>query len=119
MSDFVVQTLRKEFKEALAKAITYYSLLSVWNNLKLTERKIQLLAYTALRGTISSPSSKGEFSRLYNSSSATINNMISELKEMGLLVKSNGKYKVNEQINLDFSKDMVIGFKLLNPVKGE
>lgn len=114
MNDFVIQTLKKEFKEALQKAITYYSLLSVWNNLKLTERKIQLIAYTAIRGTISSPSSKEEFSRLYKSSSATINNMISELKEIGILVKSGGKYKVNEKINLDFSKDLLIGFKLLN-----
>lgn len=114
MNDFVIQTLKKDFREEIKKATMYYALLSVWSNLGLTERKIQLLAFTAIRGTISSPSSKEEFSRLYGSSSATINNIISELREMGLLIKSNGKYKVNDKINLDFSKDLLIGFKLLN-----
>lgn len=114
MGDFVIQVLKKTSKDEVEKAIRYYSLLSTWNNFKLTERKIQLLAYTAIRGTISSLSSKEDFSRLFNSSPATINNMISELKDIGLLVKSQGKYKVNEKINLDFSKNIILGFKLFN-----
>lgn len=117
MNDFVLQTLKRTFKEELEKAIKYYGILSVWNDLGLTRRKVQLLAYTAIRGTISSLSSKEDFSRLYRSSPATINNMISELNEIGLLVKVQGKYKVNPQINLDFSKDLILGFKLLNPIE--
>lgn len=115
MGEFVIQFLRRTFKEEVVKAVKYYSLISVWNSLRLTEREIQLLAYTSIRGTISSLSSKEEFSRLYGSSPATINNMISKLRATGLLVKSQGKYKVNEQINLDFSKSVVLTFKLYNP----
>lgn len=114
-----IQVLRREFKEPLEKAIKYYAIMSIWSNLELTEREVQLLAYTAIRGTISSISSKEEFSRLFHSSPATINNMISRLFPMGLLIKAHGKYKVNEQINLDFSKNLVIGFKLFNkPIGG-
>jgi len=109
-----IQVLKREFKEPLEKAVRYYSMISIWNNLKLTEREVQLLSYTAIRGTISSLSSKEEFSRLFHSSPATINNIISRLSSIGLLTKSGGKYRVNEQINLDFSKNLVIGFKLFN-----
>lgn len=114
MGEFVIQTLKKGFKEELTKATKYYELLSTWNNLNLTDRQTQLLGYTAIRGTISSTSSKEEFSRLYGSSPATINNLISELRKIGLLVKVGGKWKVPDQINLDFSKDLFIGFKLIN-----
>lgn len=116
MGDFVIQVLKKTSKDEVEKAVKYYSLLSVWNNLKLTQREIQLLAYTAIRGTISSLSSKEDFSRSFGSSPATINNMISKLKDLSLLVKGSGKYKVNEKINLDFSKDIILGFKLFNQV---
>jgi len=113
MDDSVsIQVLRKNFKEPLEKALRYYSILSAWNKLGLSTRQIQLLAYTAIRGTISSLSSKAEFSKLFSSSPATINNMISELSQSGLLVKVNGKYKVNKAIDLDFSKDLVVAFKL-------
>lgn len=115
MGEFVIQFLTRVFKEEVQKAIKYYSLISVWNDLRLTEREIQLLAFTSIRGTISSLSSKEEFSRLYGSSPATINNMISKLRAIGLLIKSQGKYKVNQQIDLDFEKGVVLTFKLYNP----
>jgi len=114
MGDFLVQTLKKEFEDPLEKAEKYYSLLSVWNNLYLTQREIELLAYTAVEGTISYGASKEKFSQLYNSSPATVNNMISKLKGMGLLVKNGGKYKVNPKIQLDFSREIVLGFKLID-----
>lgn len=114
MGDFTIQSLKKAFKDEMGRALKYYSLLSVWNNLGLTEREVQLLSYTAIRGTISSTSSKEEFSRLYGSSPATINNMISRLKKMGLIKKGEGKYKVADQINLDFSKDLALVLKLFS-----
>lgn len=120
MGEFTIQTLKKVVKDDMGRAIKYYSLLSVWNNLGLTKRNIQLLAYTAVRGTISSSSAKKEFSIKYNSSSATVNNMISDLSAAYLLVKDKGKYRVNPKIDLDFSQDLLIGFKLLNPpIEGE
>lgn len=113
MGDFLVQTLKRELED-LEKAEKYYALLSIWNDLELTKREIQLLAFMALEGNISYSYSKEDFSRLYNSSPATVNNMISKLKGTGLLVKVQGKYKVNPQIQLDFGRDIVLGFKLLS-----
>ena len=113
-----IQVLRKDFKEPLERALRYYSMISVWNNLNLSQRQIQLLAHTAVRGTISSLSSKEEFCKLFGSSPATVNNMISELSSIGLLVKVQGKYKVNKAIDLDFSKDLILVFKLFGSQEG-
>lgn len=112
MGDFLVQTLKKKLDD-LEKAEKYYALLSIWNDLELTTREVQLLAYMALDGNISYWSSKEDFSKTYGSSPATVNNMISKLKKMGLLMKVQGKYKVNPLIQLDFSRDIVLGFKLI------
>lgn len=118
MGEFTIQTLKKDDMTRYEKAQMYYSLLSVWNFFSLTEREIQLLAYTAIRGTISSTSAKLEFTQLYRSSTATINNMVSKLKALKLLVKDGGKYKVNPAIDLDFTQNIVLGLKLLGGDNG-
>ncbi len=119
MSEFLLQTFKKEFSDPMERAVKYYSLLSVWNGLGLSEREVQLLAFTAIKGTISYRSSKQEFSRMFSSSVATVDNMVSKLHTVGLLVKVAGKYKVNEQINLDFERSIVLGFKLINSKNAE
>lgn len=108
MSEMIVQRINKTYIDEISIGMKYYSIISELNNLNLTERELQLLAFTAHRGTISSLSAKEEFSRRFSSSIPTINNIISKLSRMGLLVKVNGKSKVNEKIALDFSKGIVL-----------
>ena len=95
-------------------AFRYYSILSSINGLNLTNRELQIIAFIADRGTISSAVNKREFSEKYNSSPATINNMVSKLKKIGVLVKSEGKVKVNPSILLDFDKNLTIVIKVEN-----
>lgn len=108
MSEIVLQKIAKSYKDEVDVAIKYYSIISDLNNLELTEREIQLLAFTAIRGTISSTSAKQEFCKRFGSSVATINNMISRLSSMGLMVKVNNKTRVKESIRIDFTKNIVI-----------
>lgn len=103
----------------LDKAIVYYRLLSVINSWDLTERDVQLLAYTNRRGTISSITAKQEFVRIFSSSIPTINNMISKLKRKKLLVKQNRKIMVNPKMSIDFSQRMVLVLRLENLSKDE
>jgi hypothetical protein len=110
--DVIIQKWGKTIDNELEMGRKYYSLLSVVHNLKLTEREIELLSFTSSRGTISSPSSKGEFCRRFNSSVPTVNNMISRLKRLGYLIKTNSKTTVNPKIDLDFSKDVIIRIEL-------
>ena len=48
----LVQKLAKTYLDKYSVAQKYYSLLSALNDLKLTEREIQLVAYTSIKGTI-------------------------------------------------------------------
>lgn len=110
----IVQKLRKMDDEHLSKAERYYSILSAVNGLKLTEREIQLIAFAAVRGNISYGNIRKDFCEKYNTSSATINNIISKLKKINVLVKEGGKVKVNGVITLDFTKDVKLEITLTN-----
>lgn len=103
----VVQKIKKVYERPIDIALKYYSILSLLNNLELTDREIQLLAHTATKGTISTIASKNEFIKLFPGSTiATINNLISVLsrRKEKLLVKDDRMWRVNPAINLNFSK---------------
>lgn len=108
----IVQRLKKNVNDKFMLAEKYYSILSAVNNLNLTHREIQLVAYTAVKGNITYANVREEFCRTYNTTSPTINNIISKLKKMGIFVKESGKVKVNPIITLDFTKDIVLEIKL-------
>lgn len=104
----VVQKIRKEYSKPMEIAVRYYGIISVLNNLGLTERQVELLAHIAIKGTISTVPSRDEFILLTGSSRASINNMTSRLMKRGLLVKDNGKIRVNPLIYIDFTKSNFI-----------
>jgi hypothetical protein len=108
----VLQKLRKVEETAISKAERYYCILSALNNLNLTGREIELVSYTAVKGNISYANIRKEFCEQYGTSSATINNIISKLKKIGVLVKDGTKVKVNPVIILDFNKEISLEIKL-------
>jgi len=107
-----VQKLNKVLPADIQVAETYYNVLSALNNLGLTHREIQLVAFAAVRGNISYANIRKEFCELYSSSSASINNIISRLKKLGVFVKDGTKVKVNPQITLNFENDIVLQITL-------
>ena len=102
----IIQRLKKSLEDEYAVAEKYYAILSVMNNLSLTKREIELVAYIAINGTISYANRKAEFCAKYNTTSATISNLICRLKKVNVLVKEFGKIKVNPIIVLDFKKNL-------------
>ena len=108
----ILQRLKKQEQDSFLLAEKYYSLLSAVNDLKLTQREIQLIAFTAIKGNISYANIRKEFCEKYGTSSATINNIISKLKKIGVLVKDGTKVKVNPVIILNFDKDITLEIKL-------
>ena len=110
----VVQRIGVKDKDSLSKAIRYFSLLSAISSVKLSEREIQLLAFTTVQGNISYSPRKQEFCTMYNSSINTVNNMVSKLKRMGLMVKDRDIIKVAPQYSLQFDKDIVLQISLNN-----
>ena len=114
METKILQRLKREEADSFKLAEKYYSLLSVINNLALTQREVQLIAFTAIKGNISYANIRKEFCDKYNTTSPTINNIISKLKKIGVLVKDGTKVKVNPVIILNFDKDITLEIKLLH-----
>jgi hypothetical protein len=114
VNNIVVQKLKKPVEDNFTMAEKYYSILSAVNNLHLTTREIQLVAFTAVRGNISYANNRKEFCERYNSTSPTINNIISKLKKISVLVKDGTKVKVNPIIILPFDKDVTLEIKLIH-----
>lgn len=112
MKPTIVQHLKKEIKEPLELAILYYRMISELNGLSLTEREIQLIAFTAIKGSVSYTNVKKEFCERYKSSPFTVNNMISKLKRKGIMVMDGRKVKVNSKIVLDFEKNITLQISL-------
>ena len=110
----IVQSLKKVVDTDIQLAEKYYSVLFTINNLHLTEREIQLIAFTAIKGNITYANVREEFCKTYNSTSPTINNIVSKLKRLGVFVKENGKVKVNPKIIIDFKKDLMLNIKLVH-----
>lgn len=108
----IVQKLKKQEDDVYASAQRYYSVLSAVNSLSLTEREIQLVAFTAIKGNISYKNIREEFCQKYSSSAPTINNLISKLKKLGVFVKDGSKVKVNPVISLNFENDIVLEIKI-------
>lgn len=104
-----VKTIKKTFDSYIKASITWFKFISAINNIKLTSREIELLAYINYRGTISSLSSKQEFCMLFGSSQATISNMVSKkLLPKKLVIKDKGRIKINPALFVDFSKELVV-----------
>jgi len=108
----ILQKLKCTSEDNYVLAEKYYSILSALNDLKLTQREVQLVAFTAVRGNMSYANVKEEFCKRYNSSSPTISNIVSKLKKMHVFVKDGGKIKVNPMIALNFNSDVRLEINL-------
>ena len=114
MKTIVLQKLRKTEENDVLLAERYYTILSAVNDLKLTQREIQLLAFAAIRGNISYANIRKDFCEKYGTTNASINNIISRLKKVGVLVKDGSKVKVNPQILLNFEHDITLELRLVH-----
>lgn len=106
----IVKTIKKSFSNKIKAGITWFRFIAAINDIKLTQRELELLSFINYRGTISSIQSKEEFCKIFESSSATISNMIGPLIRKKLLIKDKSKIKVNPSLKVDFSHDFVVRF---------
>ncbi len=108
----IVQRLKRSVEDDMIMAEKYYRILSAVNDLKLTNREVQLISFAATRGNISYANIRKEFCETYGSTPPAINNIVSKLKKMGILIKDGTKVKVNPIILLNFEKDIVLQISL-------
>lgn len=107
-----VQRMKISSQDNYALAERYYAIVSALNNMRLTQREIQLMAFTAVRGNMSFANIRDEFCKRFDTTSPTINNIISKLKKLGVLTKVNGKVKMNPILQLNFVNDITLEIRL-------
>lgn len=118
--EFIVQKIKKQEDTILNQAIKYYSIICLVNNIKLSRREIELLAFTAISGTISNKVTKEKFCKEFDSSVASINNMIPKLASFGLIEKVQGEYRINKRLDIDFTnRDVTLEIKLIKKNQDE
>jgi hypothetical protein len=100
-----VQKIKKKFDNRRDIAYTYFSLMSVFNNLKLTNKELQLLAYIAANGHIGSENNRRDFLKTSDATIFTLNNTISKLYKKKILYKVEGKIRINPAFKIDFEED--------------
>ena len=112
----IVQKLKKATEDKYQLAERYYEIVSSLNSLSLTTREVQLVAYAAIHGNISYTHIKKEFCEKYATSVQTIYNIVSKLMKLKVLIKDNGKIKVNPVICLKFNDSIKLEITLeFNP----
>lgn len=108
----IKQILQQNILSKIELAEKYYSIISAVNNLGLTNREVQLVAFTAVRGNITYANVRQEFCKEYNTTSPTINNIVSKLKKQNIFVKTGKIISVNPIIVIDFKKDVILEINL-------
>lgn len=108
--------LQKDIRNEFELAKTFFGIISVVNNLELTNRDLQVLAYVAIRGTITGTKRKREFIRLFGSSLASISNTVFKLKTKHFLLRKGTKVVLNpqlamkiENINININLKLQVG----------
>jgi hypothetical protein len=87
----------------------YYAVLFELNDIKITNNQLNLIAYCAINGTISTPPVRDEFRRLFNVPKHSLYNMSGVLTKKGIFVKGEDKkIRVNPAILPNFKADAII-----------
>lgn len=111
-------TIEKNYNNQFEVARKYYSILFELNGYYFSKLELDLIAYTAVRGYITTVPAKKDFIRDFDTTDGTVNNLVSKLKRLGILIKENNKIKVQPKILLDFSKGITLNLTLNNEEKG-
>lgn len=107
----IVQKIEKKCATDVDKAVRYYSVLFCLNNIHLSIKQIELLAFISVKGNIAYPK-KEEFIEMFDSSFASLENIKSKLMKRGFLVKQKSKIQIHPALRLDFTENLIIEIKL-------
>lgn len=83
----------------------YYSILFTLNNIHLSIGELNLFCYCAVNGTLSTPPVRNGFIEEFGIPKNSVYNMMSRLQKRKLLVKIQGKIRINPAFYIDFNKD--------------
>lgn len=98
------QTINKSFESKFEFAKIYYSIIFQLNKIKTTNNELNLICYSAVNGTFSTPPIREQFMKDFGIPKGSLYNMLSKLQQKKILVKVQNKIRINPQIQLDFDR---------------
>lgn len=108
MEKIVVQRIVVEVPDVAER---YFRILSAINNLHLTDREVNVLAYLANEG-LNTREKRKEFCRIKKTTLATIYNVVSKLKKMGMVTKTREGTRLVSALNFDYRKNVQLHIEL-------
>lgn len=106
------QVITKYYSDSYEMAKAYYSFILALNHIHVAPMELSVLAFTGVKGTISTGGAVRQYIELFGSTPATIANVKIELFKKQLLVLENRKYVVNKQIAPGFQEELNINLNL-------
>lgn len=103
-----VQKLKPTIDSEFEAARRYFSMVAAINDIHITPIELKLLAFMAVKGSISNTNNKDVFCETFQSSKASVYNIIGSLSEKGLLHKIDNKVKIIPSIALNFKEPVVV-----------
>jgi hypothetical protein len=111
-----IQKIEKLYSSQIEVAKQYYKIVFEMNGIHIRDKELELIAFSAVRGTISTPPIREEYIETCKVSNASMHNMSARLQKFKVFIKDKeGKVRVNPQIHPDFSQpEILIAIKLTN-----
>jgi len=112
------QDISQECSSEFDCAKRYYSMLFAIKGWHLSPKELDLISFSAVHGTLSTPPLRDEFLQTFNVKENYLNMILPKLRKQGFLVKGEDKkLRVNPKIlhpSLSFKEDILLIIKLNN-----
>lgn len=103
------QRIQKSYNTSFDIARCYYSVLFGINDVHVTKNELNLVAFSAVMGTISTPPIRKQFCNEFNVPTGSVYNMVARLQKLNILNKDKeNKIRVNPSILPDFSNPNIL-----------
>lgn len=103
MNKVIKQEINKKYSSDIEFAEAYYTMITQLNKIHLTNTEMSLLCYCAVYGTISTPPVRDAYIKEYKVPKGSVYNIVSKLQKLKLMVKIQGKIRVNPALQIDFT----------------
>lgn len=110
------QRVAKSYKSEFEIAKKYYTIIFGLNDIHLTKNEMNLVAFAAVNGTLSTPPIKQQFCEEFKVPAASVYNMIGKLKKLSIFIKDrDNKIRINPIIlpNFALHSDIILVVKML------
>lgn len=108
------QRIQKGYKTEFDIAKCYYTIIFGLNNLHVTKNELNLVAFSAVMGTISTPPVRKQFCEQFDIPTGSMYNMVSKLQKQHILFKdTDNKIRIDPAILPDFTcSDLLLVIKM-------